>query len=227
MHLLTQILNRHTEIEGELGYFGLGPWWLATFSARERQAMEAAVRGANLPTRSQPLTRDRGLLPVQSATELLVLLADRLSDRVESRPLACLVLGKAEERAAAEDDLLGLHFAYHQVIRLHLRWRDQFADAADLAFAASHKQMRISAHAARAFRERYPRKPLPIHLGYQYVASVLEQQDVCTPAIEICKRALDEGWSGNWSLRISRMARHVQDRPATVKFISSSGMGPV
>ncbi|MEN6578582.1 MAG: hypothetical protein ABFD90_19710 [Phycisphaerales bacterium] len=227
MHLLARILNRHTEIEGELGYFGLGSWWLATFSARERQAMETAVRGAELPAGARPLTRDRGLLAVQTAAELLVFLADRLSDRPEDRSLACLVLAKAEERALVENDLLGLHSTYHLMIRLHLRWRDHFIDAADLAFAACHRQIRISSQVAQAFRERFPGRPLPIHLGYQHAASLLEQQDVCGRAIEICKQALEEGWSGNWSLRIGRMARQLHDRPPTVRYISSSGMGPV
>jgi len=227
MQLLTRILNRHAEIEGELGYFGLGPWWLATFSARQRRGIEAAFQTPELPARARPLTKDRGLLSVQTAAELLVLLADRLSERVEDRTLACLVLAKAEERAIAENDLLGLHVAYQQTIRLHLRWREQFPDGVDLAFAASHKQIRISAQAAQAFRERFPRKHLPVHLGYQYTASVLEKEDVCGRAIEICKQALDEGWSGDWSLRVGRLARRMHDRPPTVKNISSSGMGPV
>lgn len=227
MHLINRILNRNVDVEGELGYFGLGPWWLATFSAKQRQNMEAAVRGPEMSAGARPLTKDRGLLCVQTAAELLVLLADRLSDKSENRSLACLVLAKAEERALVENDLLGLHSAYHQTIRLHLRWRDQFADAADLAFAACHKQIRISAQVAQAFHERFPCTPLPIHLGYQYATTILEQQDIYGRAIEMCKQAMDEGWSGNWPLRISRMARRLHDRPPTVRYISSSGLEPV
>lgn len=127
----------------------------------------------------------------------------------------------------AENDLLGLYFTYHQMIRLHLRWKEHFLDAADLAFAACHKQIRISAQAARTFCERYPGKPLPVHLGYQHAATVLEQEDVCSRAIEICKQAMDEGWSGNWAWRVQRMAKRLSERPPTVTNISSSGMGPV
>ncbi len=227
MRILGSILDRHTEIGGELGYFGLGSWWLSTFSARQRQTMEATFRDPELPPSARPLTRDRGSLPVQTAAELLVLLADRLSDRPENRALACLVLAKAQERAIAENDLLGLHFTYHQTIRLHLRWKEHFADAADLAFAACHKQIRISAQAAERFRARSSGKPLPIHLGYQYAATVLEQQDVCARAIEICKQAQEEGWSGNWEWRIVRLARRLSERAGTLRNISSSGMGPV
>jgi hypothetical protein len=227
MRILTCILDRHTEISGELGYFGLGSWWLSTFSARQRHDMEAAFQAPDLPKGARPLTKDRGLLPVQTAAELLVLLADRLCDRPEDRALACLVLAKAEERAVAEDDLLGLHFTYHQMIRLHLRWREHFPDAADLAFAACHKQIRIAPEAAQAFRGRSSGKPLPIHLGYQHAATILEQQEVCARAIEICKQAREEGWSGNWEWRIVRLARRLHERAGTVRNMSSSGMGPV
>ena len=225
--MLTSILKRHTEIGGELGYFGLGAWWLSTFSAGQRRSMEALFQGPDMPKKARPLTRDRGLLPAQSAAELLVLLADRLCDQPQDRPVACLVLAKAEERAIAENDVLGLHFAYHQMIRLHLRWKDHFPDAADLAFAACHKQIRISTAAAQAFRSRAAGKPLPVHLGYQHAATILEQQDVCARAIEICKQAQEEGWSGNWEWRIVRLARRLHERDGTVRIISSSGMGPV
>ena len=227
MRVLTRILNRQTEIGGELGYFGLGSWWLSTFSARQRQWMETAFQCPELPVGSRPLTRDRGLLSVQTTAELLILLADRLSNRSEDRSLACVVLAKAEERAVAEDDLLGLYFTYHQAIRLHLRWREHFPDAADLAFAACHKQIRISAQAAQAFGERAPGKPLPVHLGYQHAATILEQENLCVRAIEICKQARDEGWSGNWDWRIQRMARRLSEQVITVKNISRSGMSSV
>lgn len=227
MGIFTRILNRHTEISGDLGYFGLGSWWLSAFSASERQRMEAVFRSNELPSGARPLTRDRGLLGVQTAAELLILIAERLSERPEDRPLTCQVLTKAEERAASEKDLIGLHFTYHQTIRLHLRWKDQFRDASDLAFAASHKQMRLAPQAAEAFRKRYPDKSLPTHLGYLYAAGILEQQEAYAQAIEICKQAQAEGWNGNWPWRIQRMARRLYEQSPDCKFISSSGVGPV
>jgi len=113
------------------------------------------------------------------------------------------------------------------MIRVHLRWKEHFRDAADLAFAACHKQIRISAQAAQAFRARSSGKPLPVHLGHQHAATVLEQQDVCGRAIEICKQAQEEGWSGNWEWRIVRLAKRMHEKAGTVRTISASGMGPV
>ena len=227
MGIFTRILNRHTEIRGDLGYFGLGSWWFSTFTAAERRYVEAACRMPELPAGARPLTRDRGLLAVETAAELLVLIADRLSNRPEDRSLACRVLLKAEERATVGKDLIGLHFTYHQMIRLQLHWKDHFRDAPDLAYAACHKQMRLGPEVAEAFRKRFPGKPLPVHLGYLYAAGLLEQQEAYSQAIEICKQAEAAGWTGNWSWRLQRMSRRVFEAGPPCKFISASGMGPV
>jgi len=227
MRILNRILNRNPEVGGELGYYGLGSWWMTAFSPRERQYMEGVLQGPGLPARTRPLTRDRGLLPVQTTAGLLIFLADRLTERPDDRSLAHRVLTKAEERATAESDLLGLHFTYHQMIRLHLRWKEHFLDASDLAFAACHKQMRLAPQVAAVYHRKYPQESLPIHLGYVHAVNLLQQEGALVRAIEICKQAQAEGWSGNWTWRIQRMARRLQEPVSLVKPISSSGMGPV
>jgi len=226
MHILRRVRDGRSGIGGELGYFGLGTWWVSTFSPTERQYMEAAFVAPEMPQGARPLTRDRGLVNIQAAAVLLAALGERLSDKPEDRPLASRVLAKAEDRALAENDILGLYLTYHQMIRLHSKWKDNFADAADLAFAACHKQMRLAPQAAAAFREKYPDKPLPAHLGYQQAATMLEQQGAYAPAIEVCRQAESEGWNGNWSWRIHRMAKKLAEH-SPVRPISPSGIGPV
>ena len=112
------------------------------------------------------------------------------------------------------------------MIRLHSKWKDDFADTTDLAFAACHKQIRLAPQAAAAFREKYPDKPLPAHLGCLQAATMLEQQGAYAPAIEICRQAESEGWNGNWSWRIHRMAKKLAEH-TPVRPISPSGIGPV
>ncbi len=225
MHILGAILARRVERRGgELDYFGLRAWWASTFSPAERDHIEAVFTTPDLPAGSRPLTRDRGLLAVQTAAGLLALVSDRLGERAQDRALARRMLAKAEERALAEHDVLGLHVTYHQTIRLHCRWKEYFADAIDLAFAACHKQMRLAAEAAKAFRAKSPEQPLPTHLGYLQAATILEQQGAYAQALEICRQAEAEGWGGNWSWRIQRLARKLSE---SVKPISSSGIGRI
>lgn len=224
MGILGRVLGKRLEPTGELGYFGLTGWWVSSFSTADREYMEAAFRTSELPAHSKPLTRDRGLMVFQTAAGLLTVLADRLSEKPQDRGLASRVLAKAEQRALAEDDTLGLHFAYHQMIRLHSRWKDKFADARDLAFAACHKQIRLAPDAVRALRQMRPDEPLPTHLGYLVASTMLEQEGAHEPAIELCRQAQSERWGGNWSLRIHRMNRKLCEEGRLMKSISSSGI---
>ncbi len=224
MRILDRILGRTLPATGELGYFGLTGWWTSSFSKTERDHMEAAFCAAGLRAGAKPLTRDRGLVSYPTAAALLTVLGDRLSEKPEDRPLAVKVLAQAERRASAEEDILGRHFVYHQMIRLHVRWKDKFADATDHIFDACHKQIQLAPNAAKALRQMHPDGPLPNHLGYQQASALLEQEGLYEPAIELCRQAHSGGWSGNWSWRIQRMARKMYEKGHPVKSVSSSGL---
>jgi hypothetical protein len=227
MRIVDKILGRRPANTGELGYFGLTNWWISSFSPAEQKHMEAVFCTSGLPARAKPLTRDRGLVTFPTAAALLTVLGDRLSEKPEDRSLALRVLTQAEERASAEGDILGRHFVYHQMIRLHSRGKGTFADAVDLIFAACHKQIQLAPEAARALRQKRPGELLPTHLGYLQASALLEQEGRYETAIELCKQAQAEGWSGNWSWRIQRMARKLYERGHPVPSISSSGMTPL
>jgi hypothetical protein len=224
MGILSRIFGKRLATTGELGYFGLTGWWVSSFSTADQQYMEAAFRTSELPAGSKPLTRDRGLVAFQTAAGLLTVLADRLSEKPQDRDLASRILAKAEERALAEDDTLGLHFVYHQMIRHHGRWKDTLADARDLTFAACHKQIRLAPAAAKALRQTRPDESLPIHLGYLQASTMLEQEGEYERAIELCRQAQSERWNGNWAWRIQRMNRKLGEKGCLVKSISSSGI---
>lgn len=216
MRIITRILKKNREVRSELGYFGLSSWWSSTFSPVQRQYMETLLQSPEMRSGAK-----------QTATGLLVLLADKLGNQPEDRFLACRVLAKAEERALAGEDLLGLHLTYHQMIRIHVKWKREFRDASDLALAASDKQIRLASRVAAMLRAEHPDTPLPVHLGYLHAASVLEQEGGLSRAIEVCREAQAEGWSGDWSWRIQRMARRLHEQRPQAKPISPSGMGPV
>ena len=224
MRILDKILGRRLEGTGELGYFGLMGWWTSSFSPAERNYMEGVFCVSGLPARAKPLTRDKGLVNYPTAASLLTVLADRLGEKSEDRGLAAKVLAQAEERALAEDDVLGRYFVYHQMIRLYSRWKSEFANAVDLIFAACHKQIALAPDAAQVLRKLRPDKPLPTHLGYLQASVLLEQEGAYERAIDLCKQAQAGGWNGNWSWRIQRMTRKLGEKGRLVKPISSSGI---
>jgi hypothetical protein len=224
MRIVDRILGRRLETAGELGHFRLTGWWMSSFSAAEQDHMEAAFGTSGLPAGAKPLTRDRGLASFPTVAVLLTVLADRLSEKLQDRALAAKVLAKAEERALAEDDILGRYFVYHQMIHLHTRWRDGSAQARDLIFAACYEQIRLGPDAARLLRKMYPDEPLPTHLGYLQASALLEQDEAYEAAIQLCRQARGAGWKGNWSWYIQRMTRKLEERNPPVKSISSSGI---
>lgn len=221
MNLLKRVLGRRPETQGDLEYFGLGQWWLSRFSEAEREYIEQAYRPAGSPAGSRPLTSGEVSSIAHTASGLLTALAGWFREKPEDRSIALRMLAKAEERALAENDILGHHFVYQEMIRLHYTWRDRFPDALDSAFAACYKQMTIAPEVAKAFHDKYPQEPLPTHAGYEQSAVILEKQGDYGRAIKLCKQAASQGWPGNWTWRIRRMTKKL-GYPVTC--ISPAGM---
>jgi len=220
-------VQTEVEVEGELAYFGLASWWSGTFTGAERVRMEELFRPPGLPAEARPLTTGRKRLSFRTAAGLLTALAGFLRSEPGDRSLAMRVLAKAEERAKAEDDVLARHLVYQEIIRLHCRWRNRFPEAIDLIFGACHKQIALAPEAARAFAEQHPQQTLPIHAGFQMMAILLDQEESYARAIEMCKQARFQGWSGNWTWRIGSLAKKLSQRGNPVQNISKSGMSPL
>ncbi len=212
---------------GELGYFGLASWWSTLFTGTERDRIETRFQPPGLSPSARPLTAGRKRLQFGNAAALLTALAGYLRDDPADRNVAIRVLAKAEERARAQDDILALHWVCQEMIRLHCRWRDHFPDALNLIYGACHKQIAIAAKVALAFQHRRPGQVLPIHMGFQMMAVLLEQEGSYAQAIELCKQARFQGWSGNWTWRIGTLARKLAQHGDPVRHVSSSGLTPI
>lgn len=220
-------VQTETEVAGELAYFGLASWWSTLFTQVERDRIEERFQLPGLPPDARPLTTGRKRLDFRSAASLLTALAGYVGNEPEDRTVAMRLLAKAEERAKGEDDVLALHVVYQEMIRLHCRWRTRIPEALDLVFGACHKQIAIAPQAAQAFRQRRPRQALPIHMGFQTMAILLDGEESYARAIEVCKQARFQGWSGNWTWRIGCLARKLSEHGNPVRPISRSGLGPV
>lgn len=227
------ILQRHpgiqteVEVEGELAYFGLASWWSALFTKSERNHIEEAFQPPGLGTHARPLTTGHKQLSFRTAAGLLTALAADLRNETLDRTLALRVLAKAEERAKTEEDILGLHLTYQEMIRVHCRWRDRYPESLDLLFGVCHKQIAIAPEAAKAFGAQHPQQALPIHAGFQMMAILLEKEESYGRAIEICKQARFQGWSGSWTWRIGCLAKKLSARGDPVPSMSPSGLGPI
>lgn len=97
-------------IDGELGCFGLGDWWLATFTEEERTHIEHVYQPFGAPKGSRPLTQGRIASSTGNAVKLLSGLAGWFK-QPEDRYLARRIVAKAEELAPSVP-LLDRHFMY-------------------------------------------------------------------------------------------------------------------
>jgi hypothetical protein len=224
MDAVKHILEHRAEVEGYIGYFGLDDWWLAALTAEQRDYIEKEYKPPTLSPGTKPLTEGSEKPPFTTAASLLTAVAGQLRNRPEDRALAVLILTKGEERAQTEGDVLGLHFVFQEMIRLHNTWRDKFPDALDAAFAACYKQTRIAENVIKAWRREYPMKPLPAHAGYEQMATMLVKEGNYNRAIDVCRQARYEGWPGNWDWRISHYAK---ESGSPVTPISSTGITPI
>jgi hypothetical protein len=222
--VVRDILERRDDVGGYIGYFGLDDWWLTVLSPEQREHIEKHYRPPGSSALSKPLTEGKAKPPFQTSASLLTAVAGQFRRRAEDRELAAQILTKAEERAQAENDMLGLHFVYQEMIRLHNRWRDTFSDALDAAFAACYKQTRIAEKVIEAWRQEYPTKPLPSHAGYEQMATMLAKQGNLYRAVDVCRQARHEGWPGNWDWRISD---YMKQSGCPVTPISSTGITPL
>lgn len=216
-----------TEVEGELGYFGLASWWSTVFTAGQRAHIEEKFQQSGLPPGSRPLTRGHKQLSFRSAATLLTAVASSLRDDPNDRTLAVEMLHKAEQRAKTEDDTLGLHFTYQEMIHLYCKWRDHFFDALDLIFGACHKQIAMASEVAQILHDQNPQSPLPLHAGFHMMAVLLEKEESYAKAIEVCKQARMQGWRGNWTWRVGSLAKKLGEQGNPVQAMSPSGLGPV
>lgn len=104
--------------------------------------------------------------------------------------------------------ILDKHFAILEDIQRYYRLRD-LPGMLDKAIDACRQQIAISRETAAAFLDQYPGQPLPAHTGYEQLSIILDKQGKRHEAIELCKKAEQEGWSGSWEKRIERYSKNV------------------
>lgn len=89
-----------TKVEGLLGYYGLGEWWLATFSQAERDAIEARYQPMGARPGNSPLTHGRVRSMSQTTVDFLSGLASWFR-KVDDATIAQRIREKMDELTQA------------------------------------------------------------------------------------------------------------------------------
>jgi len=208
-------------IAGQIEYYGLTDWWLSTFTAAEREYIEQVYQPLGGEPGSRPLSQGKISGRTISPAMLFSGLATWFK-KPGDRSIVRRILAKAEEVSLTENDLMGLHFTYQQVVQVYYKDREDPA-ALEIAIDACRKQVAIAPQVAKLFQkeardlakhsdERLPESVfnLPTHVGFEQLAIILEKQKDYASAIQICRLAQEQGWAGDWEKRIERCEKKLK-----------------
>lgn len=202
-------------ISGSLGYFGLNDWWFTAFNDSEREYIKETYNPLTFSidgsTQGSPLTDGNITSTSETRAGLLGALGGWFKKRPEDRDLANRIIQKAVECGIEDDDVVGLHFSYQALIKLHYRWRNEFPDALDCAINACQKQIALAPRAAKYLNIDNGDNQLS-HVGFEQYAIILDKQGRYQEAIDICRQAERQGWMGGWQQRINRYKKKLTKR---------------
>lgn len=216
MSFLKGLWGKKSEVKGELGYFGLGDWWLSTFTEEERKYIEQTYKPMSMGgDNNKPLTEGNILSTSQTAAGLLSGLVGWFKKSPEDLSIARRILAKAEEVSAQPIDS---HYVYQAMIQANYPHRNLDPDALDEAIQACRKQISITPQVAREFKREHSVDEanrifgarLPAHVGYKQLAIILEKEKRYAEVLQLVKQAKAQGWAGDWDERIERIEKKVQ-----------------
>jgi hypothetical protein len=198
---LFDFLKMEPDIKGEIGYYGLSDWWLSEFTDEERNHIVSVY--TPMGSGQDILLKDNIDWSSSSVVKFLQILAGWF-DNKNDRGLAIRILKKAEELLNDEIPILDIHFFYHQLIKVHYSNRLIDPNSFDKSIKECEQQIGIALQVARAFKKEYNDNFLPAHTGYGQLVIVKEKEQKYQEVIDLCAKALKEGWNGDWEHRIER-----------------------
>lgn len=201
--------KKKQKIEGDIGYYGLTDWWLSEFSQQERDYIESVYHPMGTSLDSKPLTEGQILNSSASASNFLNGLASWFTGP-NYRYIAKKILDKAESLNTVSTgfkDILDQHFTLSSMIPVYYRERDT-EGVLDKVIDLCKQQIALAPQSAKEFRKEYKGQALPSHVGYEQLIIIFAKQKNFEEAINLCKQAKKEGWSGDWDKRIARYSKN-------------------
>lgn len=201
---IINFLKGTTVTKGEIGFLGLSEWWLSEFSDDERNHIIKTFQP--LGGSGESLIKGEITSTSQTALGLLSALAGWFNNE-RDRTIAYRMLKKAEGLVTGKTDVLELHFLLSSEIEIYYRHRSRDPNALDESIKACKRQIEVAPQAASAFKSEYKASPLPAHKGYEQLAIIEEKGKNFDSVIDLSKKAMAQGWSGDWEKRIERCSK--------------------
>jgi hypothetical protein len=195
---------------GLIAYYGLSDWWHSVLTEKERAHFVAAFHplgdDSRNPLTDQPIERIVG--PTATPSGFLSQLIGWLGATPEDDVTRSKVRIKLAELTRSEPNPIARHFSLQVLIGQYYYNRNRDPEALPATIAACQDQIAIAPAVARAMQAEFPGQ-LPCHVGYERLAIILEKDGKYAEAIDLCRRARDAGWNGDWDKRIPRCERRL------------------
>lgn len=192
------------QIGGDIFRYGLVDWWLSEFSQSEREQIADTYRP--MGTSGRPLvegnaTRQPELHPGP--------FLGNLATWVAKPALGDLALRIAEKSASFDtlpSDLTQAHFMFANLCKVYYRFRDTRPDALEKAVWACEQDIALSSKLDPGLGDGV----VVAHYCFKQLAIIEEKRGDYDRATSLCREALAQGWSGDWSKRIARIEKTKQ-----------------
>lgn len=194
-----------TEINGYIKFLKLENFWFNTLSEESRNKiliyLDSSNNDINLLTKESLINTE---IFGSSASRISIMgilfsIIDRDSDEIDK-----IILDKIEEEAVDEKAKVDLHFIYQSLITQNYKKRESI-EYLEKAKYYCLKQIAISEHISNYYKKN--EGFIPSHIGFKQLSIILEKEKKYSEAINYCKMAINQGWSGDWNNRISKLEK--------------------
>ncbi len=187
-------------ISGKIKAHNLEKWWVNEFTKEERALIVKIYQPLGSPKDSLIMGNYSG--DAFSTLQFLSNLADWLNKK-DTVFLAKRVISKAEEFRFEKSKALDVHFFLQSKIKIYYRDRTN-PSSSETAISACKEQIELISEAAKAFKREYKGSKLPSHIGFKQLCIIRQKEKNYQEVISLCKKALKQGWKGDWDQRIEK-----------------------
>lgn len=190
---------------GVIGFVGLDDWWDSELSNQERRELRDCYRplggSGNFPDEGNVFS----LTGIDNKPLTPLFILNALLNFCTDYSLQKKLIFKGHDLAVTCRKPLDIHFFFASVIKIEYKNRNADGGSILLVKEACKSQISISSKAkSRLLKLSHMHGELPSHEGYDRLVSILDNEKNYKEANTLSKKALSQGWRGDWKDRIER-----------------------
>jgi len=198
-------LFRKKKTEGLIKYYDLIDWWETSFSEEQKKYIISKY----IPMGMIESNLVKGKITSQNvnASYFLSNLSAWFNTK-KDREIALAMVQKSEELFDEKIAISDLHFHFLHMIKFFYKDREH-SKSYEKSKLYCRRQIEISEKAKKDFLNEFDSN-LPSHTGYKQLAIILEKEGKISKAIDLSKKAKNEGWTDDWDKRIEKLEKKLK-----------------